>query len=68
MSTIVGAENLKPEAETYAMDHSWASKSEQPDGKHQAGTLLDPTAVFINSEHVKNASVLSMSVSVALPI
>ena len=66
MSAIVGAANLKSEAETYGMDPDWAVEDEQPDDKQQAGTLLDPTAVFINSEHVIHASVLSVNGSKAL--
>ena len=53
---IIGAENLKTEAEDFGIeDTEWAQTEEKSKGSKLSGATLDPTAVVINSEHVRHA-------------
>lgn len=55
-TVIIGAENLKTEAEDFGIDAEWAQTEGKPHGNAAAGTPLDPTAVVINSQHVWRAT------------
>lgn len=51
LSAIIGAQNLKADAEEFGIDADWVGQVDKPQQTHTAAPL-DPTAIVVTSQHV----------------
>ena len=52
VSAIVGAENMKRDAEDFGIDAAWLQNKDSLQNSGSSGQAGDPTAVVLNSQHV----------------